>query len=155
MEGNILLMSLWRVQREKETYTDLSRSLNQALKAISIIRLDAIDRYGWGRLQQQLEDTQDIIDRLLEISHDPYYTDEELQPLYSGVKDAWRDSDDTIRPHLDQINTHLQDLQDSPQPSKALSDAEFDTLKDRLEDIRDIANETVEENKQALRGNFA
>lgn len=155
MEGNILLMSLWRVQREKETYTDLSRSLNQTLKAISIIRLNAIDRYGWDRLQQQLEDTQDIIDRLLEISHDPYYTDEELQPLYSGVKDAWLDSDDTIRPHLDQINTHLQDLQESSQPSQVLSDTEFDILKDKLEDIRDVANETVEENKQALRGNFA
>ena len=155
MEGNILLMSLWRVQREKETYTDLSRSLNQTLKAISIIRLNAIDRYGWDRLQQQLEDTQDIIDRLLEISHDPFYTDEELQPLYSGVKDAWLDSDDTIRPHLDQINTHLQDLQESSQPSQALSDTEFDILKDKLEDIRDVANETVEENKQALRGNFA
>jgi len=148
-------MSLWRVQREKETHTELSRSLNQALKAISIIRLNAIDRYDWDRLQQQLEDTQDIIDRLIEISHDPYYTDEELQPLYTGVRDAWIDSDDTIRPHLNQINTHLQDLQESPQPSKALSDAEFDTLKDRLEDIRDVANETVEEDKQALRGNFA
>jgi len=36
-----------------------------------------------------------------------------------------------------------------------LSDAEFDALKDQLEDIRDIANETVEENQQSLRGNFA
>lgn len=148
-------MSLWRVQREKETYTDLSRSLNQTLKAISIIRLDAIDRYGWDRLQQQLEETQDIVDRLLKISHDPYYTDEELQPLYTGVKDAWIDSDDTIRPRLNQINTQLQELQESPQPSMELSDAEFDDLKDRLEDIRDIANETVEQNKQSLRGNFA
>ena len=148
-------MSLWRVQREKETHTELSRSLNQALKAISIIRLNAIDRYGWDRLQQQLENTQDIIDRLIEISHDPYYTDEELHPLYTGVKDAWMDSDDTIRPHLNQINTHLQDLQESPQPSQALSDTDFDALKNRLEDIRDVANETVEENKQALRGNFA
>lgn len=148
-------MSLWRVQREKETYTDLSRSLNQALKAISIIRLDAIDRYGWGRLQQRIEDTQDIIDRLLEISHDPYYTDEELQPLYNGIKNTWVDSDDTIRPRLENINTSLQTLQDSTQPAEALSDTEFDALKDRLEDIRDVANETVEENKQALRGNFA
>jgi len=148
-------MSLWRVQREKETYTDLSRSLNQALKAISIIRHDAIDRYGRDRLQQQLEDTQDIIDRLLEISQDPYYTDEELQPLYTGVKNTWRDSDDTIRPDLENIIASLQTLQDSTQPSQALSDTEFDILKDKLEDIRDVANETVEENKQALRGNFA
>jgi predicted RNA-binding protein with EMAP domain len=148
-------MSLWRVQRQKETYTDLSRSLNQALKAISLIRLDAIDRYDWERLQQQLADTQDIIDRLIAISHDPYYTDEELQPLYTGVKNTWVDSDTTIRPYLDQINTKLQRLQDSSQPSQELSDTEFDALKDRLEDIRDVANETVEENKQALRGNFA
>ncbi len=148
-------MSLWRVQREKETYTDLSRSLNQALKAISIIRHDAIDRYDWEHLQQQLANTQDIIDRLLEISHDPYYTDEELQPLYTGVKNVWHDSDDTIRPDLKTINTSLQTLQDSSQPSDTLSDTEFDILKDKLEDIRDVANETVEENKQALRGNFA
>ena len=148
-------MSLWRAQREKETYTELSRSLNQALKSISIIRHDAVDRYGWDRLEQQFEDTEDIIDRLIEISHDPYYTDEELQPLYTGMKNDGLDSDDTIRPHLDQIKTHLQDLHESSQPSQALSDAEFDALKKRLEDIRDIANETVEENKQALRGNFA
>lgn len=148
-------MSLWRAQRQKETYTDLSRSLNQALKAISLIRLDAIDRYSWDRLQQQLEDTQTIINRLIEISHDPYYTDEELQPLYTGVKNAWVDSDDTIRPRLEEINASLQTLQDSSQPAQALSDTEFDALKDRLEEIRDVANETVEENKQALRGNFA
>ncbi|WP_435119812.1 hypothetical protein [Halolamina sp. C58] len=148
-------MSLWRVQREKETYTDLSRSLNKALKAISIIRHDAVDRYGRDRIQQQLEDAEKVINRLLEISHDPYYTDEELQPLYNGVKNAWRDSDDTIRPDLQNIISSLQSLQDSPQPSQALSDPEFDRLKDKLEDIRDVANETVEENKQALRGNFA
>ena len=148
-------MSLWRVQRQKEAYTELSRSLNQALKAISIVRLGAIDRYDWGTLQQNLDDTQDIIDRLIKISHDPYYTDEELQPLYTGVKNTWVDSDTTIRPRLNDINTSLQALQDSPQPSQALSDAEFDTLKGRLEDIRDIANETVEENQHTLRGNFA
>jgi len=148
-------MSLWRVQREKETYTDLSRSLNKALKAISIIRHDAIDRYGRDRLQEQLEDAQEIINRLLEISHDPYYTDEELQPLYTGVRNTWRDSDDTIRPDLENITSSLQTLQDSTQPSQALSGTEFDILKDKLEDIRDVANETVEENKQALRGNFA
>ena len=148
-------MSLWRVQREKETYTEFSRSLNQALKAISIIRHDAIDRYGWDRLRQQLDDTQTIIDRLIEISHDPYYTDEELQPLYNGIKNTWVDSDDTVRPRFENINTSLQTLQDSTRPAEALSDTEFDALKDRLEDIRDVANETVEENKQALRGNFA
>lgn len=148
-------MSLWRVQREKEAYTELSRSLNQALKAISIIRHDAMDRYGWDHLQQQLEDTQSIIDRLIEISHDPYYTDEELQPLYNGIKNTWVDSDDTVRPRLKNINTSLQTLQDSTRPTEALSDTEFDALKNRLEDIRDVANETVEENKQALRGNFA
>lgn len=148
-------MSLWRAQRQKETYTELSRSLNQALKAISIIRHNAIDRYGWEPLQQQLADTQTIIERLIDISHDPYYTDEELQPLYTGVKNTWVDSDSTIRPRLDDINTSLQTLQDTPQPSQALSDAEFDALKNRLEDIRDVANETVEENQQSLRGNFA
>lgn len=148
-------MSLWRVQRKKETYTNLSRSLNQALKAISVIRLDAINRYDWNTLQQHLNDTQAIIERLIEVSHDPYYTDEELQPLYTGVKNTWVDSDTTIRPHFNDINTSLQTLQDSPQPSQALSDAEFDALKNRLEDIRNIANETVEENQQALRGNFA
>ncbi|WP_136689121.1 hypothetical protein [Halorhabdus amylolytica] len=148
-------MSLWRVQHEKETYTDLSRSLNKALKAISIIRHDAVDRYGRDSIQQQLKDADEIINRLLEISHDPYYTDEELQPLYNGVKNAWRDSDDTIRPDLQNIISSLQSLQDSTQPSHALSDTELDRLKNRLEDIRDVANETVEENKQALRGNFA
>ena len=148
-------MSLWRVQHEKETYTDLSRSLNKALKAISITRHDAVDRYGRDSIQQQLKDAEEIINRLLEISHDPYYTDEELQPLYNGVKNAWRDSDDTIRPDLQNIISSLQSLQDSTQPSHTLSDTELDRLKNRLEDIRDVANETVEENKQALRGNFA
>lgn len=148
-------MSLWRVQREKETYTEFSRSLNQALKAISIIRHDAIDRYGWDRLRQQLEDTRIIIDRLIEVSHDPYYTNEELQPLYNGIKNTWVDSDDTVRPRLEDINTSLKTLQDSTMPAEALSDTEFNALKDRLEDIRDVANETVEENKQALGGNFA
>lgn len=148
-------MSLWRVQRQKETYTELSRRLNKTLKAISIIRHTAIDRYGWDTLQQNIADAQTIIDRLVEISHDPFYTDEELQPLYTGVKNSWVDSDTTIRPHLNEINSRLQTLQDSPQPSEALSDGEFDALKDRLEDIRDVANETVEENQQSLRGNFA
>lgn len=153
--AKFIAMSLWRVQRQKETYTDLSRTLNQALKAISIIRLDAIDRYDWDTLQKHLEEAQFVIDRLLAISHDPYYTDEELQPLYNGVKRTWIDSDTTIRPHLNEIKTSLQTLQDSSRPSQALTDEEFDALKDRLEDIRDTANETVEENQQTLRGNFA
>ena len=102
-----------------------------------------------------MKDAEEIINRLLEISHDPYYTDEELQPLYNGVKNAWRDSDDTIRPDLQNIISSLQSLQDSTQPSHTLSDTELDRLKNRLEDLRDVANETVEENKQALRGNFA
>lgn len=148
-------MSLWRVQRQKETYTELSRSLNQALKAISIIRLDAIDRYGWDPLQQHLEETQSIIERLIDISHDPYYTDEELQALYTGVKDTWVESDTTIRTHLNEINDDLEKLQDSANPTQALSETEFNQLKDQLEDIRDVANNTVEDNQQALRGNFA
>ena len=148
-------MSLWRAQRRKETYSELSRSLNQALKAISVIRHNAIDRYGWDTLQQQLNDTQAIINRLIDISHDPYYTDEELQVLYTGVKDTWVESDTTVRTQFHEINTDLQNLQESANPAQALSDAEFDQLKDRLEDIRDVANDTVEDNQQALRGNFA
>lgn len=148
-------MSLWRVQRQKETYTELSRSLNQALKAISIIRLDAIDRYGWDTLLQHLEETQSIINRLIDISHDPYYTDEELQVLYTGVKDTWIESDTTIRTQLNEIKANLEELQESSDPTQALSETEFEQLKDRLEDIRDVANNTVEDNQQALRGNFA
>lgn len=148
-------MSLWRAQRQKETYTELGRSLNQALKAISIIRHNAIDRYGWDTLQQQLKDTQAIINRLIDISHDPYYTDEELQVLYTGVKDTWVESDTTIRTTLQDINTTLQELQESTYPADTLSDTEFDQLKDQLEDIRDVANDTVEENQRALRGKFA
>jgi len=100
-------VSLWRAQRQKETYADLSRSLNQALKAMSIICLDAIDRYDWNTLRQHFEDTQAIINRLLEVSRDPYYTDEELRALYTGVKDMWVDSDTTIRPRLNNISTSL------------------------------------------------
>ena len=154
-EENVLPLSLWRAQRQKETYTELSRSLNQSLKAISIIRHGAIDRYGWDTLQQQINDTQAIVNRLIDISHDPYYTDEELQVLYTGVKDTWVESDTTIRTQLQDINTTLQKLQESTNPAQALSNTEFDQLKDRLEDIRDVANDTAEDNKQALRGNFA
>lgn len=148
-------MSVWRAQRQKETYTDLSRSLNKALKAISIIRIGAIDRYGWETLQTQLNEGQSIVERLIEISHDPLYEDDEIQLLYDGVKDSWGESDTTIRYRLQEINQQISQLEEATNPSEALSDSELADLNNRIATIRDVANSAVEDKRESLRGNFA